>query len=80
MKPFLLLAAAFLVLASSLSAKEPPPKEALADMDPVIEQALKTYQVPGVAVAVVAGDEVVLAKGYGFANLEHPRVSRRWGS
>ena len=70
MKPFLLLAAAFLVLASSLSAKEPPPKEALADIDPVIEQALKTYQVPGVAVAVVAGDEVVLAKGYGFRDVE----------
>ena len=45
MKPFPLLTAAFFVLASSMVAKEPPPQQALADIDPVIERALKTYQV-----------------------------------
>ena len=70
MKPLLLLTAAFFVLGSSLSAKEPPPSQALADIDPVIERALETYQVPGVAVAVIVGDEVVLAKGYGFRDVE----------
>jgi CubicO group peptidase (beta-lactamase class C family) len=70
MKSFLLLTAAFAVLASALSAKEPPPQQALAEIDPVIEQALKTFQVPGCSVAVVVGDEVVLLKGYGFRDLE----------
>ena len=70
MKPCPLLTAAFFVLASSLSAKEPPLQQALAEIDPVIEQALMTYQVPGLAVAVVVGDEVVLAKGYGFRDVE----------
>jgi len=51
-------------------AKEPPPAQALADIDPVIEQGLKTFQVPGVAVAVVVGDEVVLSKGYGLRDVE----------
>ena len=70
MKPFPLLTAASFVLASSLSAKEPPPQQALADIDPVIEQALKTFQVPGCTVAVVVGDDVVLSKGYGFRDVE----------
>ena len=53
-----------------LNAKEPPPAEALKGIDAVIEQELKTFQVPGVAVAVVVGDEVVLAKGYGLRDVE----------
>lgn len=59
-----------LLLAANLQAKEPPPAQALADIDSVIEQALKTFNVPGVAVAVVVGDEVVLSKGYGLRDME----------
>lgn len=58
------------LLASSLPAKEPPPAQALAGIDALIEQELKTFQVPGVAVAVVVGDEVVLSKGYGLRDVE----------
>ena len=65
---------AFLTLAvactASLPAKEPPPREALAGIDAIIDQALQTYQVPGASVAVVVGDEVVHAKGYGFRDVE----------
>lgn len=70
MKPCSLLSAAFFVLASSLSAKERPPRQALAEIDSVIEQALQTYKVPGLAVGVVVADEVVLSKGYGFRDVE----------
>src|SRR4030095_15470493 len=72
MKPSSLLSAVFslFVLASSLSAKELSPKEALADVDSIIEQALKTFKVPGLSAAVVVGDEVVLSKGYGFRDVE----------
>lgn len=59
-----------LFLAISSRAKEPPPVQALAGIDALIEPELKTFQVPGVAVAVVVGDEVVLSKGYGFRDLE----------
>ncbi len=34
------------------------------------KHGLKTFQVPGVAVAVVVGDEVVLSKGYGLRDVE----------
>jgi CubicO group peptidase (beta-lactamase class C family) len=57
-------------MASNLFASEPEPKRALANIDIVIEQALQTYKVPGLTVAVVVGDEVVLLKGYGFRDLE----------
>src|SRR6476659_9670954 len=70
MKPCFLLSASFFVLASSLSAKGPPPKQALADIDSVIAQALETFKVPGLALAVVVNDEVVLSKGYGFRDVE----------
>jgi CubicO group peptidase (beta-lactamase class C family) len=63
MKPCFLLFPGVFVLASSLFAKEPPPKQALADIDSVIAQALETFKVPGLALAVVVGDEVVLSKG-----------------
>jgi CubicO group peptidase (beta-lactamase class C family) len=57
-------------LAAPLRAKEPAPREALADIDPVITQALETFHVPGAAVAVVVGNDVVLSKGYGFRDVE----------
>lgn len=60
----------FLFLVLKLDAKEPPPTQALAGIDPVIEEGLKTFHVPGIAVAVVVGDEVVLAKGYGLRDVE----------
>ena len=67
-RTFTLVAA--VLLAVNAFAKEPPPKQALADIDGVIEQALKTFQVPGISVAVVVGDEVVLSKGYGLRDVE----------
>jgi CubicO group peptidase (beta-lactamase class C family) len=60
----------FLFLVLKLDAKEPPPAQALAGIDPVIEEGLKTFHVPGIAVAVVVGDEVVLSKGYGLRDVE----------
>src|SRR5688572_21958837 len=64
-------ASAALGLAQGLvSAREPDPKHALGDIDKVVEQALHTYQVPGLSIAVVIGDEVVHLKGYGYRDAE----------
>jgi CubicO group peptidase (beta-lactamase class C family) len=45
-------------------------RAALAKFDAVVEAGLKSLKVPGAAVAVIAGGEVVLAKGYGFRDAE----------
>ena len=43
---------------------------AMEGFDAFVEQALKDWKVPGVAVAVLKGDKVVLLKGYGFRDVE----------
>ena len=45
-------------------------KAALAKFDAIVENGLKALKVPGASVAVVVGDEVVLAKGYGLRDVE----------
>ena len=45
-------------------------KPNLGDFDDYVNQALKDWKVPGVAVAVVQGDNVILLKGYGYRDLE----------
>lgn len=40
-------------------------------VDAFVEQEMRAEKVPGVSVAVLRGGEIVLAKGYGVANVEH---------
>lgn len=61
-----LLAALTLPAPAAADTARPVPRAALADIDAVIEAALADQKIPGAAVAVVAGGEVVLLKGYGF--------------
>ena len=51
-------------------AARPRPAAALAGLDAVIEKALADQKIPGVSVAVIAGGEVVLLKGYGRRDRE----------
>ncbi len=44
--------------------------ERLAGFDEFVEQGLKDWNVPGLAVGVVVEDEVVYAKGFGYRDLE----------
>jgi CubicO group peptidase (beta-lactamase class C family) len=46
-------------------------KKALAGFDEIVERGLKELSVPGAAVAIVKDDEVILAKGYGFRDVEN---------
>lgn len=45
-------------------------KAALEGFDAVAEQTVGDFQVPGVAIAIVRGGEVVYAKGFGHRNVE----------
>ena len=46
----------------------------LHDLDAFIARALKEYQVPGAAIAVVQDGTVVMAKGYGVRDVSKPGV------
>ena len=53
-----------LLLSASLAAAPPPP-----DVDQWVARAMRTFEVPGLALAIVKDDDVVLAKGYGVRKL-----------
>lgn len=85
-RPWLLVLALVLALVGSpvpaapaqeAAVREAPPahplpdsQEALADLPEVVERGLEALRVPGLAIAVVAGDEVVLSRGFGLRDRE----------
>jgi CubicO group peptidase (beta-lactamase class C family) len=42
----------------------------LGDFDPIVNQILKDWNVPGCGVGIVVKDKLVFAKGYGYRNVE----------
>lgn len=62
------LPAVFVLLAVPLSAQPRP----FAGLDSYVTQAAKAWDIPGLSVAVVHGDSVVFAKGYGVRELGKP--------
>lgn len=48
----------------------PATKPALGDIDAFIDQVMRDWKVPGLAVAVVADGKVILLKGYGYRDTE----------
>ena len=54
-----------LVWAAALYAQSGPP----ADLDAYVARDMKTFDVPGIAIAIVKDGKVVLAKGYGVRKL-----------
>jgi len=45
-------------------------KESLAGFDEIATGSLKSFDVPGMAIAIVRGKEVIWAKGYGYRDVE----------
>ena len=43
----------------------------LDSVDHYVRAELARQRIPGMSVVVLRGDSVLLARGYGFANLEH---------
>lgn len=50
-----------------LLAQKPPP---LDSVNHYVQSELKRQRIPGLSVAILRGDRLLLARGYGFANLE----------
>src|SRR6266849_3319034 len=57
-----------MVCVQILPAKIAPP----ADLDSFVAKALKTFEVPGLSVAIVKDGKTVLAKGYGVRKMGNP--------
>jgi CubicO group peptidase (beta-lactamase class C family) len=49
-----------------------PPAPSPADIDAWVQRSMNTFEVPGMAVAVVKDGEVVVSKGYGVRKLGEP--------
>lgn len=56
---------------SELQLNSPQSTPALSDIDTIINDALESFHVPGVAIGVIVDGKVVLSKGYGFRDLDH---------
>ena len=61
-----------LLPAAALEGQHPPqPADFGRSIDAIVEEALVDGPIAGASVAVVRGNEVILLKGYGFADLEN---------
>jgi CubicO group peptidase (beta-lactamase class C family) len=70
--PGLLALLALLVMVAPPAAAAPPDTATLERMDRVIEVGMERSGMPGFAVAVVAGGEIVHARGFGDAGSDRP--------
>ncbi len=64
-----------LVLVHSLGAQSAPPVASTAppaDLNAYVANVMKTFEVPGIAVAIVKDNKVIVAKGYGLRKLGDP--------
>jgi CubicO group peptidase (beta-lactamase class C family) len=64
-----------LVLVHSLVAQSTPPVTSTAppaDLDAYVANVMKTFEVPGLALAIVKDNKVIVAKGYGLRKLGDP--------
>ena len=68
LRPWLLLSLMLIVCVLPVTAQNAPP----ADLDAYVARVLKTFEVPGLSVAIVKDGRVVLAKGYGVRKLGEP--------
>src|SRR5437867_8566700 len=57
------------VLVVSAAAAQTP--ATLDSIDRYVRTEVTRYRIPGLSLAVLRGDSVVLARGYGYANVEH---------
>ena len=75
-------AVVFLVLALATSLRAQTASGAPPDLDAYVASSMKTFDVPGMAVAIVKDGKILVAKGYGVRKLGEPdsggRVHAVW--
>ncbi|MGH7720140.1 MAG: serine hydrolase domain-containing protein [Gemmatimonadaceae bacterium] len=71
LRAFTLVGLATLAAARTSSAQVPSPQALRAAIDSIAEAEIKTGTVAGISIAVMRGDEVIVAKGYGMADVEN---------
>jgi CubicO group peptidase (beta-lactamase class C family) len=59
----------FLAITANLGESASAQEGALKNLDEYVAKAMHEWEVPGLAIAIVKGDRVVLAKGYGVRKL-----------
>jgi CubicO group peptidase (beta-lactamase class C family) len=60
------------ILVTSALAQSSPPTAPPADLDAYVASSMKTFDVPGIAVAIVKDGKILVAKGYGVRKLGEP--------
>lgn len=73
MRNLLLLAALFIGFASNTQSQINEPVFVRDSLDGYIERAMHSWNIPGLAVAIVKDNKVVLARGYGIRGLNDTR-------
>ena len=66
----IVVSAATLVCATMASARSPADRALAADVDTLVQRIMSISGTPSLAIAVVKGNQPLLVKGYGFADLE----------
>ncbi|MGA7893401.1 MAG: serine hydrolase domain-containing protein, partial [Candidatus Sulfotelmatobacter sp.] len=61
-----------MLLTWSISAQTAEPSAAPSDLDAYVATAMKTFDVPGLSLAIVKDGKIVVAKGYGVRKLGNP--------
>lgn len=68
----LLIGLLIFLLSASLLAQNSAPSSAPPDLDSYVSKSMKTFDVPGMGVAIVKDGKVLVAKGYGVRKLGDP--------
>lgn len=69
---FTLALGSAMALPFALQAQTRVDAAALRSLDSYIAGAVEDWNLPGLAIAIVAGDSVIFARGYGLRNIERP--------
>lgn len=67
-----LIAVTFILFSYVTSqAQQKEARAAVTNVDRVVKEAMATYKIPGVSLAVLRNGKIILLKSYGLANVEH---------
>jgi CubicO group peptidase (beta-lactamase class C family) len=67
-----LLVALLLLHPARVEAQAAPTAQQIAELEAYVTRAMSDWRIPGLAMAVVAGDSIVFAKGYGVREVGRP--------